>query len=1063
MLSLGKSGGGGHGYYIEAVARGIDEYHRGVGEAPGQWAGTAAATLLDDLDGEVTGEDLRAVWEGRDPRTGEMLAPFRGRTVGGYDLCFRAPKSVSLLFTLGSEEISAVVRAAHDAAVEAAFAYMQADAARSRVGKDGLNQIEVEGLVAAKFRHRTSRAGDPHLHTHVLVANMAPDADGVWRTLDGRLLYQYAKTGGYLYEAHLRYELTSRLGVAWREVDKGIADIVGIDQDVLDHFSDRSREIREHLDKIGFRSSRAAQLATLETRSAKDRTIGTASMRLLWEAKAGEIGFDPSTLNDVVGTIAGHALGVDEQAELFAHLLSGDGLTAQASSFDTRDVLRAVAEHFREGGTVEEIVALAEAFLELPEVVRLVEPEVSIGLTGTDVIRRGDGSIVAAPIQRGRWSTRELIELEQRLVGTALERVGDGSGTVAEDVLAEVLARRPTLSDEQAEMVTRLVREGNGVQVVCAAAGTGKTYTLDAVRDAWERAGYQVLGAAVAGRAAQELAASAGIKSSTLAMLKIDLAAGRVRLDDRTALVIDESGMAGTRTLAPILDAAHRAGTLVVLVGDPSQLPEIDAGGVLCGLAQRLDPIELIENRRQRSVWERDALSQLRNGSLDQAFEAYDRNGRVVTGRTADDVRNAMVADWWSYRLTGAETAMLAVRRSDVDDLNGRSRAYLVRSGEVHGPEMVIDDRPFQAGDNIICLRNDRRLGVCNGTKATITTVDLERQTLTIEANDRHIVLPAAYLDAGHVTHGYAMTIHKAQGATVDHGLLLGTDELYRERGYVGMSRGRDTNHLYLVGAAEPDISTGHGRPHEPGDPIDLVRQALRVENHQRLAIDTGDPLGAWSLEQLAAEKRRLKDVLAQCPHDQSHDVRALTDRLGQLKAENVRVVNQYNALADKRLRGKATRTEMSGLRNRIDRIATGVKRIGHELDSAQQAVKARERFLTDHQPDADRLAHVKDSFNRRMAGRIDIAAERPAAYLVAVLGDVPTTPDHRDIWKRGAILIESHRLDSGITDVSHAYGTLANGRPAPPPTEVRDDVRMTVRALNPEPPSIGPDLGLVR
>jgi len=178
VLSIGKSDVGADSYYIEAVARGIDGYDRGVGEAPGQWTVAAAGMLLADLDGEVTSEDLRAVWEGRDPSTGEMLAPFRGRTVAGYDLCLRAPKSVSVLFALGGDDIAAEVRAAHDAAVDAAFGYMQNAAARSRIGKNGLTQIQVQGLVAAQFRHRTSRAGDPHLHTHVLVANMAPGDDG---------------------------------------------------------------------------------------------------------------------------------------------------------------------------------------------------------------------------------------------------------------------------------------------------------------------------------------------------------------------------------------------------------------------------------------------------------------------------------------------------------------------------------------------------------------------------------------------------------------------------------------------------------------------------------------------------------------------------------------------------------------------------------------------------------------------------------------------------------------------------------------------------------------------
>ena len=339
-------------------------------------------------------------------------------------------------------------------------------------------------------------------------------------------------------------------------------------------------------------------------------------------------------------------------------------------------MLRGIASHLPEGATVDEIETLAVDFVERPEVVRLIQSDTTVGLTGTDIVRRIDGSIVAAPIAGSRWSTAELIDIEQRLVGAAIGRVGDGSGLVDGTILARVLVQRPTLSDEQVEMVSWLVRDGNGVQIVCAAAGTGKTYTLDAAREAWELAGYRVIGAAMAGRAAQELQSSAGIASSTLAMLNIDLAAGRVRFDYRTALVIDEASMAGTRTLAPILDAGHQAGALVVLVGDPAQLPEIDAGGVLNALACRLDTIELIENRRQRADWEKDALSHLRNGNPDNALGAYERNRR----------------------------------------------------------EIVVDDRPFQAGDNIICLRNERRLGVCNGTRAVITKVDSHGRTVTVEA-----------------------------------------------------------------------------------------------------------------------------------------------------------------------------------------------------------------------------------------------------------------------------------------------------------------------------------------
>jgi conjugative relaxase-like TrwC/TraI family protein len=301
VLSIGKVRLSGEGYYLAAVADGVDEYYRGIGEAPGRWTGSAARDL--GLAGEVSAEDLAAVWSGQDPRSGEQMGRFVGREIAGFDLTFRPAKSVSLLALMSDAPIAAEVRDAHEATIDAALAYVEREAARSRTGHNGVNEIPVNGVIAAAFRHRTSRSGDPHLHTHVLVANMARGDDGNWRTLDGRQLYLYAKTTGYLYEAHLRSELTLRLGVEWGPVHNGTAEIEGIPKAVLRHFSDRRRQIEEHLDQTGFRSARAAELAALETRHAKTGPTDGRSMSQLWAEKAAEIGWDPIDLREVPGRV----------------------------------------------------------------------------------------------------------------------------------------------------------------------------------------------------------------------------------------------------------------------------------------------------------------------------------------------------------------------------------------------------------------------------------------------------------------------------------------------------------------------------------------------------------------------------------------------------------------------------------------------------------------------------------------------------------------------------------------------------------------------------------------
>jgi conjugative relaxase-like TrwC/TraI family protein len=1069
MLSIGKTRLSGEGYYLAAVADGVDEYYRGVGEAPGRWTGDAAVTL--GLDGEVGAEQLRAVWAGQHPVTGGALGRFPGREIAGYDLTFRAPKSVSLLALLGDPDTAMTVTAAHEAAVDAAFSYIERSAARSRTGKDGVHQVEVQGLVAAAFRHRTSRAGDPHLHTHVLVANMGQGPDGTWRTLDGRWLYLHAKTAGYLYEAHLRDELTRRLGVEWEPVRNGIADISGIDRTVIDHFSDRRRQIEEHLDEIGFRSARAAELAALETRQAKDTTLDSKSMRELWEAKAAQIGFDPASLADVLDRVPRSVPGSvpdvvpvsvpnPGQDHVAEQLLGPNGLTAKASTFDRRDVLRGIAERMPAGATVAQIEAMADDLLTRPEVIRLMMPATGAGLLGSDVIRRADGTVIAAASPEPRWSTRELIGLEQDLVDRATTRAGDGSGIVPHHVLAKVLATRPTLEAEQAEMVTRLARSGNGIDVVSAAAGTGKTYTLDAARDGWQAAGYRVIGAAQAGIAAQELQSSAGIESSTLAMLQIDLDAGRTSLDARTVLVIDEAGMAGTRTLAPILVAADFAGAKVVLVGDPRQLPEIDAGGVLTGLSQRLGPIELTHNRRQRQHWERDALAELRAGDIDVALTAYADNGRIVTGTNAHEVRRAIVADWWSYRVAGDTTTMTAFRRDDVDDLNGRARAYLTRAGQLHGPTLEVNDRPFQAGDQIVCLRNNRRLGIHNGTRATITDVDPDHHTIDIETSRGEVRLPAGYVEAGHIAHGYATTIHKTQGATVDRGLLLGTDELFRERGYVGMSRGRLSNHLYLLGATPTDDPAGHGPPTPALEPVDAVRNALHHQSEQRLAIDTGEPVILWPVEQLVTERHRILGVLAACPPDRRHDIAALTTRRQHVTEELAPLANRYHELADRTLRGPGTRAEQRDLRQQITGLTDGLDRLTTELDDANLEMSAREQFQIDHPHDTTQLEVVDNELARHLDNRVHQAGENPSTYHLQILGPVPTDPAQRSTWLRGAAHLERHNLGLDL-DPTEPGTSTPRSRGERAEALARHEVVTIQRLREPVQRTIEPDHGL--
>lgn len=243
MLNIGKLASGQQEYYL-SVAAGVEDYYLGKGEAPGRWLGSASAEL--GLWAQVDAEDLRAVLSLKDPRTG---APLNRARVLGFDLTFRTPKSVSLLYGLGDAgTVTAEVVAAHDAAVSAALSYLEGQACVVRHRIEGrITAVRAEGFVAAGFPHRTSRAGDPTLHTHVLLANASRTPDGRWGALDGARIYHHGKAGGYLYQAVLRAELTRRLGVEWGPVRNGVADVKGIPRSLVEVFSKRRAEIVAHL------------------------------------------------------------------------------------------------------------------------------------------------------------------------------------------------------------------------------------------------------------------------------------------------------------------------------------------------------------------------------------------------------------------------------------------------------------------------------------------------------------------------------------------------------------------------------------------------------------------------------------------------------------------------------------------------------------------------------------------------------------------------------------------------------------------------------------------------
>ena len=792
MLSIGRLSLGQEAYYLEEVLDGAEDYYLHVGEAPGRWLGRGAASIR--LDGLVGTDDLRGVLAGRRPGTGE---PLRSTTASrpGMDLTLSAPKSISVVWGLGDEATARTVVACHDRAVDQAIEYLERHACRVRRGHGGADVQEARGFVGAAFRHRTSRAGDPALHTHVLIANMAEGPDGRWTALDNRELYRHGRTAGFVYQAVLRYELARSVGLLFEEVAQGHADVAGVPPALRREFSQRRQEIVATMERHGAASAKGAQAAALDTRLTKGQHVSEDELRRRWAIPAESFAFDVAELPRLVRT---PVLDLD-QGQVATML------TESHATFVRRDVVRALAQEATQGASLDELEGGADALCASPHAIAVTE---------------------------GRWTTPEMLALEQRTVERAAASASPVA-VVADAALRRALDARPSLGADQRHAVETIARSGRGVDILIGPAGTGKTVSLDATREAWEASGYRVLGTALAARAAAELQHGAGIASQTIDRLRMRLAQGRERLDEHCVLVIDEAGMAGTRQLAAMVEEAGAAGAKAVLVGDPKQLPEISAGGLFAALANRLGYAELTENRRQLDPEERAVAAELRLGLVENALARMQRNGKVVTADNADLLRDGLVGDWYGARSQGDDVLMVAARRSTVADLNQRARQLRLACGELGEHVLDAGGLSFAVGDEVMALRNDYRLGLLNGSRGVVTFGNDD--VLSVKLTDGRLVeAPLHYIEAGHLTHGYSTTVHKSQGVTCDRLFVLGDDTFTIETGYTSLTRGRLSNQLYVV-APEREIS--HSKEPEL-DPVASFRSALSRSGAKTAAID---------------------------------------------------------------------------------------------------------------------------------------------------------------------------------------------------------------------------------
>ncbi len=466
-------------------------------------------------------------------------------------------------------------------------------------------------------------------------------------------------------------------------------------------------------------------------------------------------------------------------------------LTGEKSVFDRRDVARALHR------SIDQPEAFQSAFATVMASPFLVEMQAER--------RDAQGRV----IEPARYSTREMVEVERGMILSA-SRMGEARDHgVGERHVEAALSARPHLADEQREAVRHITGEER-IAAVVGLAGAGKSTMLSAAREAWEREGFSVYGAALSGKAAEGLEESSGIASRTLASWENGWNAGKGELGDGDILVIDEAGMVSSRQLASFIGAAERAGAKIVLVGDPEQLQPIQAGAAFRAVAEHVGYASLEGVRRQGEEWQRQASQDFARHRTEEGLAAYADHGAVQFAETRDEAVAEIVRDVVAdmrERPDGSRI-VLAHRRVEVRELNAairearQERGELARGAEAGEVSFLTNDgeRKFSEGDRIIFLENNRDLGVKNGMLGVVTGVAEGRLVARLDSargpgQGREVSVSLS--DYAAVDHGYATTIHKSQGATVDRAYVLASDRMDRHLAYVAMTRHREEATLY--------------------------------------------------------------------------------------------------------------------------------------------------------------------------------------------------------------------------------------------------------------------------
>jgi conjugative relaxase-like TrwC/TraI family protein len=846
MITISPISGGAGGYYIDLAS---EDYYLKGGEPAGLWIGEGAEDL--GLSGTVLRQPFSQLLHGFSP-DGRPMVKNVGHSdrVAGHDITFSAPKSVSVVWSQAGEETRAAIQAAQQRAVEKALSYLQDECAFSRVGQGGREQVKAR-LVVSTFEHSTSRDQDCQLHTHALIFNACTRADRTTGTILSRPFYQSQKVLDALYKAELAAELQT-LGFTIRQTKHGF-EVQGVPEQVCDAFSQRRATILAALKEQGEWSAKAAEIANLSTRQVKSH-LARGLLFDYWQERGRGLGFSRTEVEALQnsGPLFVRYWETEKQAVLERVVTS---LNQERSHFTERDFLERLALY---GLGIKGFDA---------ETARVATREFLAASKQTISLGQVNGVI--------HYTTKEMMALETEML-TLIEASKANSRHILTNASVMGAARTAeveaniTLNGEQLTALRQITRNNGSLQTIAGMAGTGKSTLLKAARLAWEAEGYTVLGAAIGGKAAKNLETATGIESRTIAKTLADIdrrvtlktfhgkqfrsidamavyaskvAQSRLKIDAKTILVVDEAGMVDSRNMKTLLERVIAKGGKVVLVGDALQLQPVGVGGPFRRITEEVGTAELTTIVRQRKEWQQNATKDFARGEAKAGLMAYAFEGLVHVARNRNYAATALINDWKERGMeTPEKTLIIAGTNHEVESLNQKAQAERMQAGKLETTRALRSgDTTYYGNDRVIFTQPSAPLDLRNGEMGTVFGIDELRSCLIVKMDDGGAmkVVPLQVYDG--VKLGYAVTTHRAQGATIDYSyLLVGGRMNNLHQSYVQASRAREEARFYTdranAGQELETLSAQMNRMQQKDLALDVQAEAVRQKNIQSQA-----------------------------------------------------------------------------------------------------------------------------------------------------------------------------------------------------------------------------------